>query len=81
MENLVNIFDSFHPGWREKTYVDRFIALLKELILPTYSFLETRIENSQAVFPKEWDRIISGLKEAHFFKLFVPPGIWRRKDL
>ncbi len=73
MENLVNIFDSFHPGWREKKYVNRFIALLKELILPTYSFLETKIENHQAVFPKEWDRIVSGLKEAHFFKLFVPP--------
>jgi alkylation response protein AidB-like acyl-CoA dehydrogenase len=43
------------------------------LILPTYSFLETRIENCQAVFPKEWDRILSALKEAHFFKLFVPP--------
>ena len=73
MENLVNIFDSFHPGWREKKYVNRFIAILKELILPTYSFLETRIENHQAVFPKEWDRIVSALKEAHFFKLFVPP--------
>lgn len=72
MDNLVNILDSFHPGWREKKYVTRFIALLKELILPTYSFLETRIENRQAVFPEEWDRILSALKEAHFFKLFVP---------
>lgn len=73
MENLVNIFDSFHPGWREKTYVNHFIDLLKELILPTYSFVETRIEGQQAVFPKEWNQILFALKEAHFFKLFIPP--------
>jgi len=73
MDNLVNILDSFHPGWRERKYVDNFIAILKDLIIPTYSFLDTRIENNRAVFPREWDQIVSALKEAHFFKLFVPP--------
>jgi alkylation response protein AidB-like acyl-CoA dehydrogenase len=73
MDNLISILDSFHPGWRERKYVDNFIAILKELIIPTYSFLDTKIENNRAIFPKEWDQIISALKEAHFFKLFVPP--------
>lgn len=73
MDNLVNILDSFHPGWRERRYVNRFIAILKELVIPTYSILETRIENHKAVFPKEWGQIVSALKEAHFFKLFAPP--------
>ena len=52
MDNLVNILDSFHPGWRERKYVDNFIAILKELIIPTYSFLDTRIENNKAILPK-----------------------------
>lgn len=73
MDNLISILDSFHPGWRERKYVDNFIAVLKGLIIPTYSFLDTKIENNKAIFPKEWDQIISALKEAHFFKLFVPP--------
>jgi len=71
MDNLVKILDSFHPGWRGK-YVDRFITILNELVIPTYSFLEARIENNKAVFPEEWEQIVSALKEAHFFKLFVP---------
>ena len=56
MDNLVNILDSFHPGWREKKYVDNFIAILKELIIPTYSSLDTKIENNAAIFPKEWTK-------------------------
>ncbi len=79
MDNLVNILDSFHPGWREKKYVDDFIAILNELIIPTYSSLDTKIENNTAIFPEEWDKIISALKKTHFFKLFVPPPIWGTK--
>ncbi|MEW6374427.1 MAG: acyl-CoA dehydrogenase family protein, partial [Thermodesulfobacteriota bacterium] len=72
MDNLVSILDTFHPGWRERKYVNRFIAILKELIIPTYSFLDTKIENNKAIFPKVWDQIISALKEMHFFKLLIP---------
>jgi alkylation response protein AidB-like acyl-CoA dehydrogenase len=72
MDNLIRILDSFHPGWRERKYVDRFIAILKERIIPTYPYLGSRIENNAAIFPEEWDQIISALKEAHFFDLFVP---------
>jgi alkylation response protein AidB-like acyl-CoA dehydrogenase len=72
MDNLVKILDSFHPGWRERKYVDSFIAILKELVIPTYPFLDARIENNKAVFPGEWEQIVRALKDAHFFKLFVP---------
>ncbi len=72
MDNLIRILDSFYPGWRERKYVDRFIAILKERIIPTYPYLGSRIENNKAIFPEEWDQIISALKEAHFFNLFVP---------
>jgi len=72
MDNLIRILDSFHPGWRERKYVDSFIAILKERIIPTYPYLGSRIENNEAIFPEEWDQIISALKEAHFFDLFVP---------
>jgi alkylation response protein AidB-like acyl-CoA dehydrogenase len=35
-------------------------------------FLADFIENNRAVFPQEWTHIVSALKEAQFFKLFVP---------
>ncbi|MBM4305967.1 MAG: acyl-CoA dehydrogenase [Deltaproteobacteria bacterium] len=72
MDNLVKILNSFHPGWKERKYVDSFITILKEMVIPTYSFLDAKIENNRAVFPEEWSRILSALKEALFFKLFVP---------
>ena len=72
MDNLIRILDSFYPGWRERKYVDRFIAILKNRIIPTYPYLGSRIENNKAIFTEEWDQIISALKEAHFFNLFVP---------
>src|SRR4030042_272765 len=80
MENLVNILDSFYPGWKERKYVDRFIAILNELIIPTYPFLDARIENNRVIFPEEWNQIISALKEARFFKLFVPPEYGGQKS-
>lgn len=73
MDNLVRILDSFQPGWRKKKYVDDFIAILKDMVIPTYYFLGTKIENNKAVFPKEWDQIVSALKGVHIFELFVPP--------
>ncbi len=72
MENLVKMLDSFQPGWRKKKTIDQFITILKEMVIPTYPFLEARIENNQAVFPDIWNQIISGLKETQFFRLFIP---------
>lgn len=72
MDNLLNIFDSFHPGWSKRKYVEKFITILNEMVIPTYSFLEARVENNYAVFPEQWNQIVSALKEAKFFKLFVP---------
>ena len=73
MDNLVNILNSFQPGWKEREYVGSFIAILKKMVIPTYSFLDTKIENNMAVFPKEWDQIVQGLKDASIFEMFVPP--------
>lgn len=73
MDNLVGILDSFQPGWRKKEYVDNVITILKDMVIPAYSFMNSKIENGKAVFHKEWDQVISALKEAHFFDLFVPP--------
>lgn len=80
MDNLVNLLDSFHPGWRERKDVSTFITILKELIIPTYPFLDTRIENNRAIFPKEWNQIVTSLKESNFFKLFVPPEYGGQKS-
>ena len=73
MDNLLSILDSFKPGWKEKEGVKEFLAVLEELIIPSYGILETRIENHQALFPPEWDRIVAGFREAHIYKRFVPP--------
>jgi len=73
MEDLVNILDSFQPGWKRKKYVSEFITILKELIIPSYQKLDVRIENNRASFPPEWDQILSALKQARFFQLFIHP--------
>lgn len=80
MDNLVSILDSFQPGWKEKKHVDEFIAILKNTVIPTYSILKTKIENNKAVFPDEWNQIISSLKEARLFELFTPPEYKGRKS-
>ncbi len=79
MENLLSILDSFQPGWKKKEYLNDLLTILKEMVFPNYSFLESKIENNQAVFPKEWDQIISAFKEAHILELFVPPEYGGRK--
>ena len=79
MENLLSILDSFQPGWKKKEYLNDLITILKEMVIPDYSFLEAKIENNKAVFPKEWDRILSALKKAHILELFVPPEYGGRK--
>lgn len=72
MDALLNILDSVQIGWKEKKYVKDFFDILKELIIPSYPFLESKIENHKAVFPKEWDQLISAFKESHIFEQFVP---------
>lgn len=80
MENLLSILDSFQPGWKKKAYVGDLIAILKEMVIPNYSLLETRIEDNKAIFPKEWDQIVSAFREAHIFDLLVPPEYGGRKS-
>lgn len=79
MENLLSILDSFQPGWKKQAYVGDLIAILKEMVIPNYSLLETRIEDNKAIFTKEWDQIVSAFREAHIFELLVPPEYGGRK--
>jgi butyryl-CoA dehydrogenase len=72
MDDLLSILDSFKPGWKEKKVVYDFITILEEQVIPSYPYLGAKIENHRAVFPKEWDQISSGFKEAHIFEQFVP---------
>ncbi len=72
MDGLVNILDSYQSGWKEKKYVKDFFVILKEIIIPGYPSLESKIENHKAVFPKAWDQLISAFKGAHIFEQFVP---------
>jgi len=79
MDTLLNILDSCRAGWKEKKYVKDFIAILREKVIPSYPLLESKIENHKAVFPKEWDQLISALKEANIFEQFVPLEYGGRK--
>jgi butyryl-CoA dehydrogenase len=72
VDTLLNILDSFQAGWKEKKYVKDFSAILKEIIIPCYPFLESKIVNHKAVFPKEWDQLMAAFREAHIFEQFVP---------
>ena len=67
MDALLNILDSFQSGWKEKKYVKDFFSILKEMIIPGYPFLESKIENHKAVFPKEWDQLMADFKGAQYF--------------
>ena len=74
MDNLINILGSFNPGWKGKKWVDDFVSIIKEMVIPSYASLGAKVENSKAVFPGEWSNIVTALKEAGIFELFVPPG-------
>ena len=72
MDNLVSVLDSFHNGWGKKAYVKDLITILREQVIPTYPSMRVKIQDNKASFPDEWDQILSALKEARIFDLFVP---------
>ena len=72
MDHLVNILNSFQPDWKERRHLNELIEILKELVIPTYSSLEMRLENNKAILSQEWEKILSAFRKAHIFKLFVP---------
>ena len=79
MDNLVSILDSYQIGWRKKKYLKDLIHILRDLVIPSYSSLNARIENNKAVFSQGWNQIVSALREAHIFELFIPPEYGGRK--
>jgi alkylation response protein AidB-like acyl-CoA dehydrogenase len=74
MDNLLNILGSFNPDWKGKKWVDDFVSIIKEMVIPSYSFLEAKVENNKALLPGEWSQIVTALKDAGIFELFVPSG-------
>lgn len=73
MDNLVRVLDSFQPGWKKQPYVDEIVTILREMVIPTYALMDVKIENNKAIFPEKWGQIVSALKKANIFKLFMPP--------
>ena len=59
--------------------MDDFVSIIKEMVIPAYFFLHAKVEDNKAVFPDEWSRIVSALKDAGIFALFVPPEYGRHK--
>jgi hypothetical protein len=51
MDNLVSILDPYQTGWRKKKYLKDLIHILRDLVSPSYSSLNARIEDNKAVFP------------------------------
>jgi alkylation response protein AidB-like acyl-CoA dehydrogenase len=80
VDNLLSILDSFNPGWKETRWVRDFLPVLEERIVPTYGALESRIEGNKALFSPEWDRILSGFREARVLERFVPPQYGGQKS-
>ena len=79
MDNLLNVFGSFNPGWKGKKRVDDFVSIIKNMVIPSYSFLHGKVEDNKAVFPGEWSRIVLALKDAAILALFAPPEYGRQK--
>jgi len=79
MDNLVSVLDSFHNGWRNKAYVKDLITILKDLVIPTYPSMGVKIKDNKALFPAEWEQILSALRTSRIFDLFVPSQYGGRK--
>jgi len=79
MDNLLNILGLFNPDWKGKKWVNDFVSIIKEMVIPSYSFLEAKIENNKALLPGEWSQIVTALKDAGVFELFVPPEYGSQK--
>jgi len=72
MDNLVSVLDSFHNGWGKKAYVKDLMAILKDLVIPTYPSMRVKIKDNKASFSDGWEEILSALKASGIFDLFVP---------
>ena len=79
MEMLIDILDSFQSGWKKSEYLGDLVAILNDMVIPSYAVLDAKIQNNNAVMSKEWADIISAMKDAGILKLFIPPEHGGRK--
>lgn len=79
MHNLMSILESFQPGWKQRKFASDLVDILEQKIMPSYPFLEARIEGDRAQFSVEWDGILSDLQQAGIIDLFVPTQYGGRK--
>jgi alkylation response protein AidB-like acyl-CoA dehydrogenase len=79
MKMLIDILDSFQSGWKKSEYLGDLVAILNDMVIPSYALLDAKIQNNSAVMSKEWSDIISAMKDAGILKLFIPPEHGGRK--
>ena len=79
MEMLIDILDSFQSGWKKSEYLGDLVAILNDMVIPSYAVLDATIQDNNAVMSKEWADIISAMKDAGILKLFIPPEHGGRK--
>jgi len=79
MDTLIDMLDSFQKGWRKSEYLGDFVAILKDMVIPSYDLLDAKIENNDAALSEEWNEMISAFKDAQILKLFIPPEYGGRK--
>ena len=75
MDKFIKILRSFHEGGEDKVFTENFIDLLKERVmpglLPMYE-VGIKFRNNKVILPSPWKSIYEGLKQMHFFNVFVP---------
>ena len=74
MNNLLRILDSFQADWTQKEYVRDFAAILKERVVPTYSFLRPKIESNTLIEPKFNEEAVGDQRSAlslRIWKVFL----------
>jgi butyryl-CoA dehydrogenase len=75
LDNFIKILRSFHEGGEDKTFIEDFIDLLKELVIPNLQAMYEggiRFRRNKVMLPPPWKSIYEGLRQIGFFKHFIP---------
>ncbi len=75
MDHFIKILRSFHEGGEDKAFIENFIDLLKDKVMPNLQAMYEvgiKFENDAVIFPAPWESIYEGLRQIGFFRVFVP---------
>jgi butyryl-CoA dehydrogenase len=75
LDNFIKILRSFHEGGEDKAFIEDFIDLLKELVMPNLQAMYEggiRFGKNKVTLPPPWKSIYEGLRQIGFFKHFIP---------